>query len=339
MSNNRTIILASRPAGPLKADNFDIVDQPMPEIKEGQLLVRNLYGSLDAGTRKLFGEADGYIEPIPVGSPVGCLVLGEVVESRHPDFSSGQVVVGTGALQEYSAITPGHMSWAIDTSIKAPLSYHMSVLGSAGMTAYFGILDAGQLQDQQTVLVSAAAGAVGSLVGQIAKIKGCTVVGIAGGPDKSRRLVEDYGFDAGIDYRGKNAKALADAIGEAAPNGIDVYFDNVGGEQLDAALACMNWQGRIAACGMISEYDRADPSTMHNLFQIVGKTLTVNGFLVFTYMEQFPVAINELAGWISEGRIKVSEDIEEGLENAVPGFLKLFSGGNTGKAMVKIAEL
>jgi NADPH-dependent curcumin reductase CurA len=204
------------------------------------------------------------------------------------------------------------------------------------LTAYFGLLHVGKVQAGDTVLISAAAGAVGSIAGQIARIKGCTVIGIAGGNAKGIRLIEEYGFDGAIDYHGLDAAQLAAAIREKAPQGIDLYFDNVGGIHLDAALENMNWQGRIAACGTISEYDGGDGTILRNLFRIVGKTLSVQGFLVFTFAPQFPTAIAALSTWLRDGKLRFSEDIEEGLENAVGGFLKVFRGENTGKAMVRI---
>lgn len=338
MTTNRTVVLKSHPEGAVQADNFEVVDLPMPEIGDGEFLTRNLYASLDPGVRKLLGEADGYIEPIPVGSPLGTLVLGEVVESRNDAFAVGSLAYGTGAVQEYSAITTPMLRWTIDRSLSPTLSNYMGILGGIGLTAYFGLLEICHPQAGETVLVSTAAGAVGSLVGQIAKIKGCKVVGITGGPEKAARLTGDFGFDAGIDYRGKDAKQLAEAIREAAPEGIDVYFDNVGGIQLDAALENMNWEGRISCCGMISEYDQGERHQFQNLFQIIGKMLTVKGFLSFVWEDQFPAALKEIAGWMAAGQIKLDEDIQDGLDNAATGFLKLFSGTNTGKLMVKIAE-
>ena len=339
MATNRTVVLKSHPAATVQAENFEIVDAPMPEIGDGEFLLRNLYASLDPGVRKLLGEADGYIEPIPVGSPVGTLVLGEVIESRNDDFAVGSLAYGTGALQEYSAITTPMMRWTIDRSLSSELSHYMGILGGIGLTAYFGLLDICDPKPGETVLVSTAAGAVGSLVGQIAKIKGCKVVGITGGPEKVGRLTGDFGFDVGIDYRGKDARQLAAAIRDAAPEGIDIYFDNVGGPQLDAALENMNWEGRISCCGMISEYDQADRHQFQNLFQIVGKMLTVKGFLSFVWEDRFPAALAEMAQWMKAGQLKLDQDIEDGLDNAPAGFLKLFSGANKGKMMVKIADL
>lgn len=339
MTTNRTVVLKSRPKATVQADNFEIVDAPMPKIGDGEFLVRNLYASLDPGVRKLLGEADGYIEPIAVGSPVSALVLGAVVESRNDAFPVGGLAYGTGALQEYSVIDTPMMRWTVDRSLSEDLSDYMGILGGIGLTAYFGLLEIGRPKEGETVLVSTAAGAVGSLVCQIAKIKGCKVVGITGGAEKVALLTGDFGCDAGIDYQGKSARELAEAIRQATPDGVDVYFDNVGGEQLDAALENMNWEGRIACCGMISEYDGGEKPRLQNLFQIVGKMLTVKGFLSFVWEDQFPEALRQIADWMEAGQIKLPVDIVDGLENAPTGFLKLFSGANKGKLMIKIAEL
>ena len=341
MTTNRTVVLKSMPGATIEASDMGIIDAPMPEIGDGEILTRNLYASLDPGVRLALGSGTAYAAASNLDQPLGTLIIGEVVESKNSDFPVGSIVHCAGAIQEYSAITSDHNRWIVDESISPDLSDALSVLGLNGLTSYFGLLEVGKPQPGNTVLVSTAAGAVGSLVCQIAKIKGCRVVGIAGGPEKVARLTAEFGCDAGIDYRGKDAVQLAEAIGEAAPDGVDVYFDNVGGAQLDAALANMNWQGRIACCGMISEYDQADRHVFQNLFQIVGKVLTVEGFLSFTYGlegDAFPRALREIAGWIEDGRINYHKEIEDGLDNAIPGFLKLFSGANQGKMMVRIAD-
>jgi len=337
MTANRTVVLKSRPVGKLRETDFEIVDAPLSDLHDGQIRTRNLFGSLDPGTRKLFGASDGYIQPIPIGAPFTCLVLGEVQESRIKGYAPGDLIIGDGALQEMSIVSPGPMTRVIDPTLSPSLSHHMSVLGSAGLTAYFGLLDIGEPKPGQTVLVSAASGAVGSLVGQIARLKGCRVVGIAGGPEKCARLSQEFRFDAAVDHRGKSVAELADAIQEAAPEGVDVYFDNVGGGHLDAALAAMNWGGRIAACGMISEYDSGGGQTFQNLFRVIGKILTMRGFLLFTFAERFPEAVAELAAWVRDGRLTFREQIQEGLDAAIPGYLQLFDGANEGKMMVRIA--
>lgn len=334
---NRSVVLQSRPSGPLSPGNFSVVDQELPDISEGQILVKNAFASLDPGVRKLLGEPDGYIEPIPIGGVLCAPAVGRVVASKDPNYKEGDIVVGTSFLQEYAAFTPGPMTWKIDSNSKVPLSNHLSALGATGMTAYFGLLEVGQPQPGETVLVSAASGAVGSIVGQIAKIKGCKVVGIAGGAEKCKRLTNEFGFDASIDYRGKSLPELVSAIRSAAPDGIDVFFDNVGGFQLDAALDCMNWKGRIPVCGLVSEYNlEGPPPALTNLFKIVGKVLRIEGFLVFTFSDRIPQALSEMEGWINSGQIAFREEICDGIEAAVPTFLKLFDSSNSGKTMVRL---
>lgn len=332
-------MLASRPSGKLSAGNFAVVDGDVPRPDEGQILVRNQYASLDPGIRKLLGETSGYWTPTPLGAPLTANTVGEVVESRHPKFRAGDLVVGTAALQQFSAYAPGPMCWAIDRNSPLPPSASLGILGAIGVTAYFGLLDVGKPQPGETVLVSAAAGAVGSAVGQIAQIKGCRSVGIAGGPAKTRRLLDEFGFDSAIDYRGKSREELTAAIQAACPAGVDVYFDNVGGAVLDAALACMNWRGRVPVCGLISEYDGAvTPEPMVNLFQIVARTLRVEGFLSFTYAAQFPQAIRELTQWIQDGRLAYREHVEDGIEAAPAMFMKLFAGENEGKTVIRLQD-
>lgn len=336
MAENRAIVLKSRPEAAVSAEHFEIVAVPMPVPGDGELLVRNLYLSLDPGIRLLLGSDDGYIPPVPVGAPMGTGVLGTVVESRAPGYAPGDLVVGRGTVGEYSIIGTDMMCWKVDPALCPTPSAALSVLGLTGLPAYFGLLDVGKPQPGETVLVSAAAGAVGSIVGQIAKIKGCRVVGIAGGPDKCRRLVEEFGFDAAVDYKGKDMAALSAAIAAACPEGVDVYFDNVGGIVLDAALSRMNWQGRVVACGMISGYDGADAPQMRNLFSIVAKVLDVRGFLMFQYESRFPEAIAELSRWIADGRLKFRDEVFDGLEQAIPTFMRLFDGSNQGKTMVRL---
>lgn len=335
----RAVILASHPIGPITADDFEIGDVPALEAQEGQVLMQNLFLSLDPGVRLMLGVAeDGYIAAMSVGEPMVALAVGKVTASRHPGFQVGDVMVGRGLTAESSVITPDEdpMCWKIDeTTIGAP-SNALGVQGASGLTAYFGLLDVAKPQPGETVLVSGAAGAVGSAAGQIAKIHGCRTVGIAGGPEKVKRLTEEFGFDAAIDYKGRSLAELTSAIKVACPDGVDVFFDNVGGVQLDAALGCMNWKGRITTCGMISEYDGHTPPAMHNLFQIVGNALRIEGFLVHTYTDRADEAIAALGGWIREGRLVFREDMVDGLAELGGGFARLFDGSNQGKMLVKL---
>jgi len=337
---NKTVILKSRPLGMLSETNFEVVERPIPEPAAGELLVKNYFASLDPGVRKLLGEPEGYMVPTALGEVLRTNTVGRVLQSRHPDYADGDLVVGTGFLQEVSAFAPGPMTWKIDPKSRIALQSNLGILGAIGLTAYFGLLSVGQPKSGETVLVSGAAGAVGSAVGQIAKIKGCRVVGIAGGAEKTRRLIEEFRFDGAIDYKGKSAEQLTAAIREQCPQGVDVYFENVGGIQLDAALACMNWGGRIPVCGLISEYNRSvPPQPMLNLFNIVAKILRVDGFLSFTYKEEFPAALRELETWVLSGKLVYREHVENGIEAAAATFVTLFTGENRGKTIVKLAEL
>ncbi len=339
MGGNKALVLVSRPAGMLSVDNFNVVDIDVPTPEDGQILVRANYASLDPGIRKTLAETNTYWVPTPLGAALTSNIVGKVIESRHPVCNGGDLVAGSGQLQQYSTFAPGPMCWKLNPDSKLPISTGLGILGATGLTAYFGLLAVGDPKPGETVLVSGAAGAVGSAVGQIAKIKGCRAVGIAGGPEKTLRLVEEFGFDAAIDYRGKSREELQAEIAAACPAGVDVYFDNVGGIQLDAALANMNWKGRIPVCGLISEYNLTGaPDPMVNLFSIVGKTLRVEGFLAFTYAEQFPEALRELEQWVLEGRLAYREHIEEGVEAAPSVFVKLFTGQNDGKTLVHIAD-
>ena len=334
----RAVILASRPDGRVSAAHFEVTDVPALQAQEGQVLVRNMFLSLDPGVRKLLGAEEGSIAPLPVGDPLVTLAVGEVTESRHPGFQVGDLIVGRGLTAESSLITPDvdPMCWKLDPATMTSPSNALSIQGAAGLTAYFGLLDVARPQPGETVLVSGAAGAVGSAVGQIAKIHGCRAIGIAGGPEKAKRLTEEFGFDAAIDYKGLSLAELTAAVKAECPDGVDVFFDNVGGTQLDSALDCMNWKGRVTTCGMISQYDGQPPPAMHNLFQVVANALRIEGFLVHTYTDRFEEAIAVLGGWVRDGRLVFREDVVEGLDELGGGFARLFDGSNQGKMMVKL---
>ncbi len=333
---NRRVVLAARPAGKVQAGNFAIEEGPMPVPGDGQLLVENLYLSIDPGVRNLLGAETGYLPPVPIGAGLSGTVLGRVVETRHAGFSAGDLLVGRGTISLFSLITPDGLCWKIDPARVRPLHHALGLLGVPGLTAHVGLLDVARARPGETVLVSGGAGTVGSIAGQIALFKGCRAIGIAGGAEKCRRMVEEFGFDAAVDYRGRNVAELADAIGAACPGGVDVLFDNVGGRVLDAALARMNPGGRVAACGMISQYDGGPAPEMHNLFHIISKSLRIEGFLLFNFVERYPQALAELEAWVAAGEIRLPMDIGEGLEQAVPMFLKLFSGENRGKPIIRL---
>lgn len=335
---NRRVVLKARPLGKVTASDFAIEDGPVPAPAEGQVLARNLYLSIDPGVRNLLGAETGYLPPIPIGAALAGTVLGRVITSRHPQFAAGDLLVGRGVIGEYSLVTPDGLCWKVDPARGPSLASALGVLGVPGLTAHIGLLEVGRPKPGETVLVSGAAGTVGTLAGQIARLKGCRAVGIAGGAAKCRQLVDEFGFAATVDYQGRCASELAAAIGAACPAGVDVLFDNVGGSVLDAALAAMNPGGRIAACGMISQYDGAPPPQMHNLFHIIARSLRIEGFLLFNFVNSYAHASAELEAWLDAGQIHIREEIGEGLEQAVPLFLRLFTGENRGKPLVHLAD-
>ncbi len=332
---NRQYYLASRPAGAPDSSNVPVRDVPVPEPADGEVVLKNLYISLDPAIRGWMGDDPNYIEPIALGDAVRSSVIGRVVKSDSPDFAEGDVVMTVGAWETYTRV-PGVMLNKLDEAAGIPLSTYLGVLGPTGLTAYFGLLDVGRPKAGDTVLVSAAAGAVGSVVGQIAKMQGCRVVGMAGTDDKCRWLEEDLGFDAVINY--KCCGDYEAAIRVACPNGVDVYFDNVGGDIFDAALLCLNKFARVAVCGWISTYNVPDAPGPTNLWQLVAESVTVQGFTVIDYMDRFPEGIAQLAEWVVAGKLQFREEIVDGLDNILPTFLRLFDGSNKGKLVIRIPE-
>ena len=332
---NRQLKLASRPVGMPKPEDFTIETAPVRAPGEGEVVVKSIYASLDPAMRGWMSDARSYLPPVGIGEVMRALVGGRVVESRHPALKAGDDVTGSTGLQEYATVDGATLA-KVDVKA-APLVKHMAVLGMPGLTAYFGLLDVGALKDGETVVISAAAGAVGSIAGQIAKIKGCRVVGIAGGPDKCRFVVDELGFDACIDYRGEN---VHQRLRELCPGRIDVFFDNVGGEILDAALANLNRKGRVVLCGAISQYNATEGvSGPKNYLSLLVNRGRMEGFIVFDFLPRYPEAITAMAAWLEDGRLKSREDIAEGgLEAFTEVFSRLFSGGNFGKLILKIAD-
>ncbi len=331
---NRQWRLAARPVGNFKDTDFAWREEAVAELADGQVLIRNIYLSLDP-TNRIWAAQDSYLPAVALGDVMRGVAIGVVVASRNDAFPVGTFAQGLLGWQLYyvgdgQGLTPipkipGH----------SLLLYH-GVLGAIGLTAYFGLLDIGRPKEGETLVVSAAAGAVGSLVGQIGKIKGCRVVGIAGGPAKCRWITEDLGFDAAIDYKNEDVGA---ALARHCPAGIDVYFDNVGGNILDAALARMKNFGRIVACGAISQYAAERPPTgPANFLLVVSKRLRIEGFIVLDYLPRAQEAIPQLLGWVMEGRLKYRLDVVEGLENAPQAARKLFDGSNLGKLVVKVSD-
>jgi len=336
MPISRRFTLVRRPDGMPVADDFCLIEEPTPELAEGEFLLRNHYASLDPAIRGWMDDAPSYLPPIALGAPVRATTVGVVAESRNPDFPVGQWASGLNGIEDYSLCVAGGFTSPIDPDAVPSVTNYLSAVGAIGLTAYFALLEVGRPKAGDTVLVSGAAGAVGSLVGQIAKMKGCRTIGIAGGPAKCARLLRDYGYDAAIDYRGKSAAELAAAIREAAPDGVDVQFENVGGEILDAGLLALNPRGRVVLCGLISQYNSA-PGPTYNVWQLIVQGARMEGFILTHYIPRFAEAIPELAAWVKSGALRVDEHIDEGIENTLPAFLRLFAGTNDGKMILKLA--
>lgn len=328
---NRQIVLAELPQGKLALENFKLVHGVVPAPEAGEALVRTRYISLDAANRAWMQGAT-YRSALNAGQVMAGGSLSEVVESRDPSLKPGDLVWGDTGWQDY-AVLPARQLTKMPPM--EPVTHLLSVYGVAGLTAYFGLLECGQPKAGETVVVSAAAGSVGSIVGQIAKIKGCRVVGIAGGEAKGRWLVDELGFDAVCDYKAGNLRAQ---LKEHAPAGIDVYFDNVGGDIFETCLFAMNNFGRIACCGALSQYDGAPPQHGPRGVPglIVTKRLTLRGFVLYDFNDRRDEALKQLQAWVSEGKLKVQEDILEGLESTPAGLIGLLAGENRGKRMVKV---
>jgi NADPH-dependent curcumin reductase len=329
---NHKFLLAARPVGTPKRSDWTYTEEPVGEPKEGELLIQVLYISLDPAMRMWINDVRSYMPPVAIGELMRALGVGRVTASRHPRFAVGDHVSGLFGVQEY-AVSDGQGLRVVDTRV-IPLPKYLSVLGMTGMTAYFGLLDTGQPKPGETVVVSAAAGAVGSLVGQIAKIKNCRVVGIAGGATKCRYIVEELGFDAAIDYKSED---VSKSLRKHCPEGIDVYFDNVGGTILEAALANLARGARIVICGAISQYNNTGPTAgPRNYLSLLSNRATMKGMLVMDYADRYAQAGAEMAGWMAAGKLKSREDIVEGLSTFPETLLKLFKGENSGKLMLKV---
>jgi NADPH-dependent curcumin reductase len=332
---NRQWRLASRPTGLVDDSHFRWVEEPVPTLVDGQILVRNLYLSMDP-TQRGWMARDTYLPAVAIDEVMRSNAVGRVVESRHPAFTEGDLVMGLLGWQDY-AVAPGEgrgVPFKLPAGVPIPLA--MSALGMTGMTAYFGLLDVGRAAAGETVVVSGAAGATGSVAAQIAKIKGCRSIGIAGGPDKCRWLLDVAGIDSVIDYKSEDVGAR---LRDLCPKGIDVYFDNVGGEILDHALARLAMRGRVVLCGGISQYSSSDaPVGPKNYMNLVTRRGRMEGFLILDYAARFPEAAKDLGAWVAEGKIKDRVDIQEGLENAPKTLQRLFTGQNQGKQLLKIAS-
>ncbi len=330
---NHQFRLAARPDGMVGPEHFDYVEEALPELTDGQVLIKTAYISLDPAMRGWMAESRSYIPPVQIGEVMRAGTVGEVVESKGQKFAVGDHVTGWLGVQEY-AVCDENAVFKVDAG-EIPLTTYLGALGMPGITAYFGLLDVGAPKEGETVVVSGAAGAVGSVVGQIAKIKGCRVVGIAGGPEKCAWIVEELGFDAAIDYKGED---VGEALRKHCPEGVDVYFDNVGGEILDAALARLARGARVVICGAISQYNKmTSMSGPGNYMSLLVNRARMEGFVVIDYMGRAPEAVGEMAGWIAEGKLIAREDVVEGFESFPEALQKLFRGENVGKLVLKVA--
>ncbi len=333
MPTNRQILLKSRPTGAPSAENFELVRTPAPEPRDGEVLLRTLFLSLDPYMRGRMNAGPSYAAPAEVGKPMVGRTVAEVVASRHPGFANGEIVQSDNGWQEY-AVSNGTGVNKLDPAVVKPLSLALGLLGMPGMTAYAGLMEIGQPKPGETVVVSAASGAVGSVVGQLAKLKGCRAVGVAGGQQKCKFTVETLGFDACIDHR---SDKLREHLAEVCPKGIDVYFENVGGATQRAVWPLLNNFARVPVCGMIAQYNEPTPQPGPDLRSVLTKRMTVRGFIVSDLAPKYPQAHRELAGWYHEGKIKYREDVVDGLERAPEAFFGLLQGKNFGKLVVKVA--
>jgi NADPH-dependent curcumin reductase CurA len=332
---NQQIRLFSRPKGMPTKENFQLVETPIGQTSEGEVLVRTLYLSVDPYMRGRMSDRKSYVPPYPLNEVITGGAVGEVIQSKTAAFKKGDIVLGNWGWQKY-AVVSGKQVRKIDPEI-APITTALGVLGMPGLTAYFGLLEIGQPKPGETVVVSGAAGAVGTVVGQIAKIKGCRVVGIAGSDHKIQYLVEELGFDAAINY--KTTPDLRIALAEVCPDGVDIYFDNVGGTISDAVLSLINYRARIPLCGQIALYnlEKADIGPRIQT-QLLIRSALMKGYIVSDYKERFDEGLQQLVEWVKQGKLKYKETIVEGFENTVEAFLGLFTGENLGKQLVKVAE-
>jgi NADPH-dependent curcumin reductase CurA len=330
--DNRQYRLAARPVGLPKASDWDFVTEPARAPAEGEVLVGVEYLSLDPAMRGWMNEGKSYIPPVKIGEVMRAGGVGKVLESKSPGFAAGDFVSGGLGIQSFATVKAKELT-KIDAKL-APLPTYLNVLGMPGMTAYFGLLEVGEPKEGDTVVVSGAAGAVGATVGQIAKIKGCKVIGIAGGAEKCAYIKDELGFDIAVDYKAGDIRKL---LKEACPNGIDVYFDNVGGEILDACLAMINLRARIVICGAISQYNNTTPiKGPSNYLSLLVNRARMQGMVVFDYADRYGLAAREMAGWMAAGKLIGREDIVDGIETFPKTLLKLFSGENFGKLVLKV---
>ena len=332
---NRQWRLAARHVGLIKESDFEFHEESVPGLEDGQLVVRNIYLSLDPANRGWVTDQPSYIPPVPLGEVMRGIAVGVVEDSRHPGFQPGDMVQGMLGWQSY-LLSDGRGLQKLPKDTGLPLTASLGILSHIGMTAYFGLLEVGQPKPGETLVVSGAAGAVGSLVGQIGKLKGCRVVGITGSEEKCRWITRDLGFDHAINYK---EEPVVEKLQECCPEGVDVYFDNVGGKILDAVLGRINKHARLVICGLISQYNAEEPVPgPFNFANILVNSARVEGFIVLDFLDRAGEALKDLARWLTEGKLQYRVDIVEGLENAPRALNKLFDGSNRGKLIVRVSD-
>jgi NADPH-dependent curcumin reductase len=331
MPASKQVVLASRPQGAVTRENFRVEEKPLPSPAEGEVLVRNEWLSLDPYMRGRMSDAKSYVAPVEIGGVMVGQTVGVVEESRHPGFKPGDRVLTQLGWQSHG-VAKGKELRLVDTK-RVPASYYLGILGMPGMTAWFGLFEIGKPKQGETLVVSAASGAVGSVVGQLAKNEGLRVVGIAGGREKCDYVVKELGFDACIDYRQGN---LADQLRDACPKGIDIDFENVGGEILDTVLRRMNLYGRVIICGLIAEYNATQPYGYKAMRAILVNRIRMQGMIVFDWKDRYEEALADLGARVAAGKLKYKESVVNGLENAPQGLISLLAGGNFGKQLVKL---
>jgi NADPH-dependent curcumin reductase CurA len=333
---NRQILLRKRPVGAPSVDDFEAAEAPVGVPGPDEVLLRNLYLSIDPAIRGWMSDAKSYLPPIAIGAPVRSGTLSQIVESNAEGWPPGQIVQALASWEMYSVVSSRMLHGKVRAIDGIPLSTMLSVLGGTGLTAYFGLLEVGQPKEGETVLVSAAAGGVGSIVGQIAKIRGCRVVGLTGSDEKCAWLTDELGYDRAINYRTANLRL---ALEEACPKGIDVFFDSVGGEILNTVLTRLNYHGRVVVCGAISQINEAElPAGPSNYLQLLAKSARMEGFTTLDFAPRYDEAREDLARWVREGKIRYRDEIVEGIDEAPSHLLRLFSGEHRGKLMVKLAD-
>jgi NADPH-dependent curcumin reductase CurA len=333
---NRQILLKKRPVGVPSADDFATGSKPVGRPGRGEVLLRNLYLSIDPAIRGWMSDAKSYLPPIQIGEPIRSGTLSQIVESHAEGWPRGQVVQALAAWESYSVVPSANLHGKVRSIEGVPLHAMLSVLGGTGLTAYFGLLEVGRPRPGETVVVSAAAGGVGSIVGQTAKIKGCRAVGLTGSVEKCRWLVDELGYDQAITYKNTDLRA---ALKNACPAGIDIFFDSVGGEILNTVLTRLNRHGRIVLCGAMSQINAPElPPGPSNYLQLLAKSARMEGFTTLDFANRYDEARDELAGWIRQGKMRYRDDIVEGLERAPSQLLRLFNGEHRGKLMVKLAD-